>query len=545
MYRILSASKDGYIQNKIISGERCTTSNVGQAATSDLFKLYDQTTLLSSSTVLSGVIELSRLLIKFDYDTLQQITGSFLNTNDTTFKAYLSLKDVYGGQTTPSNFTITLMPLSKSWDEGRGSDVISYRDLDTTNFLSASSITPWQISGAMEGSVSGILGDTLLDVYVSGNLGSGTVPLTVSQTFARGDEDLLMDVTTLVSAAMRATSPIQNNGWRLSFSAVEETDSNTYFVKRFGTKQAQSTALRPQLIIKYNDQIQDDSGNAMFNTSGSQNIFTYNRVDGVAQNFISGSTEITGNNCVILNLYAGKYITYTANSWSTSHSASIDHLTRSWYMITQSFTGSQVSIGGILEPGIYSASVNMNTTANTTLKNFLTSSKSQEFRYEWLSTVDAVGIEGVSGSSYAYSPLASGKATWKLPQGSVSNFDEENWVVNVTNLKQLYKSTERARLRLFILDYNTEQAASRIPLKPKSMIFDNIMWQIRKAYTNEIIIPFDDPATLCSYDGEGMYFNLWISDLPAGEVYELSFMINHGGRDCLIDKSGFRFKVMD
>ena len=531
MYRILTASQDSYVSDKIIAGSRSTTSNVGQAATLDLFKLYDETTLVSASTVLSGVIELSRILIKFDYDLLQQITSSFLNTADASFKAYLSLKDVYGGQTTPSNFTITLMPLSKSWDEGRGSDVIAYRDLDTVNFLSASNTTPWQMSGARNGAVSGTLGDALLDVYVSGNLGGGAGGLTVSQYFTRGDEDLLMDVTTLVSAAMRTTSPIPNNGWRLSYSAAEETDSNTYFVKRFGTKQAQSSVLRPQLIIKYNDQIQDDSGNTQFNTLNPQNIFTYNRVDGVAQNFISGSTEVTGANSLLLNLYAEKYITFTTSSWSTSHSASITHLTRSLYQLTQSFTGSQVMFGGAYETGIYSASVNMNTLTNTNLKNFLTASKSQQFRYEWLSF----------DLSCSY---ATGKATWKLPQGSVSNFDEENWVVNVTNLKQLYRSNERARLRLFILDYNTEQAASRIPLKPKSMIFDNIMWQIKKAYTGEIVIPFDDPATLCSYDGEGMYFNLWMQDLAVGEVYELSFLINHGGKDCLISKSGFVFKVM-
>jgi hypothetical protein len=524
MYRILSASKDTYITSKIIAGERCTTSNVGQAATLDLYKLFDQTTVISASTVLSGVIELSRLLIKFDYDTLQQITGSYLNINDSTFKAYLSLKDVYGGQTTPSNYTIRLCALSSSWDEGRGSDVISYRDLDTVNFLSSSSGTAWFGEGA---SISGTLNSTGIDIITSGNLGSGTVDLTVSQRFARGDEDLLLDVTTLVSAAM--VGQISNHGWRLSFADFEETNNNTYFVKRFGTKQAQSTALRPQLIIKYNDQIQDDSGNAMFNVS--QSLFTYNRIDGVTRNFMYGSTEITGANCLILNLYANKYYTYTTNSWSPTHSASINHLTRSLLEITQSFSGSQVSIGGILEPGIYSADVNLNTITNSTLKNFLSGSKTQEFRYEWLS-ID---------QSFTYS---SGKSTWKLPQGSTSNFDEENWVVNVTNLKQQYKTIEKAKLRLFILDYNTEQAASRIPLKPKSMIFDNIMWQIRKAYTGEIIIPFDDSATLCSYDGEGMYFNLWMQDLAPGEVYELNFLINHGGRDCLIDKKGFIFKVM-
>lgn len=537
MYRILSASRDTYIQNKIIAGERCTASNVGQAATLDLYKLYDETTLLSASTVLSGVIELSRLLIKFDFDTIQQITGSYLNTNDSTFKAYLSLKDVYGGQTTPSNFTIRLCALSSSWDEGRGSDVISYRDLDTVNFLSSSSGIAWAGEGA---SVSGTLGDVGIDIITSGNLGSGLVDLTVSQTFARGDENLLLDVTTLVSAGMAGV--IDNHGWRLSFSDAEENDANTYFVKRFGTKQAQSTALRPQLIIKYNDQVQDDSGNAMFNTSGSQSIFTYNRVDGVAQNFFSGSTEIAGNECVILNLYAGKYITYTTSSFSITHSASINHLTRSWYMITQSFTGSQAVIGAVPSVGIYSASVNMNTITNSTLRDFLTASKSQEFRYEWLSPIDASNLE--TNISYSYTPFASGKATWKLPQGSISNFDEENWVVNVTNLKQHYRNIERAKLRLFILDYNTEQAASRIPLKPRSMIFDNIMWQVRKAYTGEIIIPFDDPGTLCSYDGEGMYFNLWMADLYPGEVYELQFLINHGGKDCLIGRSGFVFKVM-
>ena len=206
-------------------------------------------------------------------------------------------------------------------------------------------------------------------------------------------------------------------------------------------------------------------------------------------------------------------------------------MTRSYYAITQSFAGSQVTIGGHAEAGIYSVSLNFNTVVDGALKNFLTGAKSQEFRYEWAALT----------GSYVY---ASGKATWKLPQGSISNFDEENWVVNVTNLKQTYRSTERARLRLFILDYNTEQAASRIPLKPRSMIFDNIMWQVRKAYTGEIIIPFDVSATLCSYDGEGMYFNLWMQDLAPGEVYELQFLINHGGKDCLIGRSGFVFKVM-
>lgn len=528
MYRILSASKDAYITNKIIAGQRCTTSNVGQAATLDLFKLYDETTVVSASTILSGVLELSRLLVQFDYEPLQQITSSFLNINDSSFKAYLSLKDVYGGQTTPSNFSIRLIPLSQSWDEGRGFDVVSFRDLDTVNFLTASVVTGtsnvWFLSGAAK---SGSLNDPNIDIIVSGNLGAGSQDLTITQQFARGDENLMMDVTTLVSATLAGQIP--NYGWRLSFIDTQEQDDVTRFVKRFGSRHANNADLHPQLIIKYNDQITDDMGETLFNVS--QSLFTFNRVNGEYQNYFSGSTEVTGANSLLFNLYGSKYITYYTSSFSLSHSASINHITRSLYTITQSFTGSQFLIGSVPQIGIYNASVNFNTIDNILLKNFLTGSTSQEFTYAWTS------LDGTL-------TYTSGKTLYKLPQGSMSNVEEKNWVVNITNLKQEYKSVEQARLRIFALDYNTEQTASRVPLQIKSVILENLKWRITNAYTRKVVIPFDDVATLCSYDAEGMYFDLWMEDFKRGEVYEIELMITYGGKDYLINNAGFRFKVM-
>ena len=72
MYRILTASKDTYITNKIINNSfRATDANVGQAATLDLFKLYGES--VSGST--SSPTEISRLLVKFDLDPLREITG--------------------------------------------------------------------------------------------------------------------------------------------------------------------------------------------------------------------------------------------------------------------------------------------------------------------------------------------------------------------------------------------------------------------------------------------------------------------------------------
>jgi hypothetical protein len=126
MYRILTSSKDTYITNKIVNNSfRATDANVGQAGTLDLFKLYAESTTGSNATP----TELSRALIKFDLAPLKKLTGTSLDITHPSFKCTLKLSDVYGGQTTPSNFKMWVHPLSKSFDEGIGRDVISFADL--------------------------------------------------------------------------------------------------------------------------------------------------------------------------------------------------------------------------------------------------------------------------------------------------------------------------------------------------------------------------------------------------------------------------------
>ena len=103
MYRILTASKDTYITDKIIkSNFRSEDANVGKASTLDIFKLYGESYLSGTE----NPVEISRGLVKFDLNPLREITGSFLDIGSSTFKVKLRLSDVYGGQTTPSNFKI-------------------------------------------------------------------------------------------------------------------------------------------------------------------------------------------------------------------------------------------------------------------------------------------------------------------------------------------------------------------------------------------------------------------------------------------------------
>jgi hypothetical protein len=126
MQRILSASKDTYITNKIINNSfRATDANVGEAGTLDLFKLYDENTLSADGS--GEAIELTRLLIKFPISEIRSMdTSGTIDINSTSFKCFVKLHDVYGGQTTPRNFKTILFPLSKSFAEGTGMNVVTF-----------------------------------------------------------------------------------------------------------------------------------------------------------------------------------------------------------------------------------------------------------------------------------------------------------------------------------------------------------------------------------------------------------------------------------
>jgi len=526
MYRILTASKDTYLTNKVIAGKRCETSNVGQAGTLDLFHLYNES-IISNFT--GSVEEISRILIQFSYDELTSLTSSFLDLNNSSFKCFLNLKNVYGGQTVPSNFTLRTLPLSKSWNEGRGFDVIAFRDLDSANYITSSNengtVVSWSLGGA---AASGTLGNANIDVITSGNLGNGLEDLTVSQFFPRGDEDLFIDITKLVSASICGNLP--NYGFRIGFVDAEETDTTTRFVKRFGSRHTNDKSLHPKLIVNYDDKILDDSGYPQFNVS--QSIFVYNFINGNYFNFTSGSSQITGANSLLYELIASKSVSYLTTSFSISHSASITYKTSSLSYLTRTYSGSQFVLNGINQTGIYNVNFNLNTVEDVELRNYLSGSDSQGFLASWKSLDKQI--------TYAKQYV-----NYQVPFGTFSNTFDKNYTVNITNLKQTYSKQEIARLRVFIQNNNTEMIAYKFPTETKSLILKDMKWRLLKAYSKKEVIPFSDPYTRLSTDNLGMYFDLYIKDLDINELYEIELMITDAGRDYYIKDKGFIFKIIN
>lgn len=502
MYLALSASKDAYITNKIIgSSFRATDANLGQAGTLDLFKLYDENTIVGETEP----IELSRALIKFDYSPLRSLMSSKLDINDSSFKCNLVLSDVYGGQTTPTNFKLIVFPLSRSFDEGVGRDVVGYRDIDVCNFLTASvstgQVQKWYVTGANK---EGLLGSPDIDIISSGNLndGNGVVNLWREQTFSTGEEDLIVDITDLVSGTLAGMIP--DEGFRISFSGSQETDQFTRFVKRFTSRNATNVGKRPKITVIFDDLVRDNHNNFFFNESGS--LLLSNNIRGTPRNILSGSSlaEVKGTNCMILTLKTGSFV--------------------------KQFNVSQLNYGQNYVTGVYKADLLLNSYENSSVYNTLINSSSIVFTEIWGSLDGKVGYQ-------------TGSLTVSRPDIEQYHVDLERLTISMTNMRTSYEQNESYRFRLFIEDITRQFIATKLPYENKGIFVDEIYYQARDTDLNEIIIPFHNPGTAVSNDTSSHYFDFNMVSLPRGRTYTFDFKILREGSEVVFKDVAAKFRV--
>ncbi len=542
MYRIIRPSKDTYITSKVISKQYSYNSNVGQAATFDLYSLFDESYAYdaSGSLVTSSVREHSRALIQFDYAKVTELdTDYHLDLSSSNYTCSLRMFDVYGGQTTPSNFTLELLPLAKDWLEGRGFDVVAYQHVDISNWLSASlqgsSPVTWSLPGA---SAAGSIGDPVgeVDVYVSGNLGSGNQYLGKNVFFARGDEEFSCDVTDLVQASI--SGAFTNNGFRIAFTSEEEEDDKTYFVKRFGTRHVQNKDLEPRLDITTTaDIIRSDKGRAGF-TPITQSFFLFNQTDNGYSNYVNGGGEVVGPNSIGLILHHSKQVPITATTFSIPHQMTISYQTKSLATYTASFTGSQYTVGTKEVPGIYNVNFVLDPYQDSTLAAYLSGSFNQTiiFDADWtnISNGQILHTEKIIFNGY-------------LGMGNVT--PNKNYVLNIFNLQSVYSKQANGsqRFKVYIQNNDTEQVAYRYPERISSIAVPGMKYRVIRAYQNVEYIPFCD-ATELSYDENGMFFDLYLDDFDSGYVYQIEFVVPSGNgsrNDLFFRNQGWRFKVID
>jgi len=506
VFKLLKPTKDAYISNRVIDNVLQLSSNTGAASTLDLYKLYGYSTTLSGSTSTLNT-ELTRLLVKFDLTPLKNLVSrGLVDTNNPTFSCYMRLFDVYGGQPTPSNFSMIVCPLSSTFDEGLGTDVVTYGDSDTCNFLTASAASgPWIGLGCTN---SGSAQD-MCDFITASALINNGASLISRQTFVSGFEDLDIDVTTVVSATIAGLLP--DNGFRISLDPTLEQDNHSYFVKRFGSRTVFVDSLRPFLYARYDDSVQDDTSCLSVDTQNT--LFLYNYSKSVPANILSGSTHVTGTSCIVLELSApvsgGLYAAY--------------------------FTGSQHYSGINPQTGIYSASVLLSS-ADSALQSLMAQSSSVMLTPTWRSLDGAVTYS--TGNKIALRP----------PQRGPVVFDPWNLVVSVLGLNKSHNADEDVLLRVHAFDYTSPYVtAVKLPVEFPGVVMHDVYYQVRDCDSGKAVIPFDDitNSTRVSNDASSMFFKLDMSNLLQGHSYVIDIKVVSGNMSKVFKSASPAFTVYD
>ena len=220
---------------------RGTGSNMGNSDILEVFSIYGQVTTSSA--------ELSRVLIDFPVSTISsdRTAGTIPASGSVNF--YLNLSNADHGNTSPKNSELTVVAVSRSWNEGTGIDMEDYKDLGESNWIRANSSTSWTSVGG--------------DYHTSPSF---------TQTLDSGAEDIDIDITTLVEQWVAASKT--NYGVGIKFSPAYEA----YLSNSSG----------------------QDSGSIPHNTSGAQRSYYTKRLFGRGSQYFFKRISCTD---YMINLY--------------------------------------------------------------------------------------------------------------------------------------------------------------------------------------------------------------------------------------------------
>ena len=476
------ANKDNTITNAYEYNlkTRATGANMGQADILEVFSIYAQESTSSS--------ELERFLIQFPTVdiTTDRTAGSIPASGSVNF--YLKLYNAPHTFTVPKDYTLTVKAVSGSWEEGHGLDMDNYTDIvyenPGSNWIQRASGSNWASQG----------GDYYTDSSSS-----------FDYSFDLGTEDMELDVTTLVEQWLNSAGNVlgtkANDGFGIMLSSSFETQTRSYYTKKFFGRGSEFFFKRPVLEARWDSGRQDDRGNFYYSSSlapaedNLNTLYLYNYVRGRLRNVPAIGT--TGS--FLVSLYSGS-ADDTAPSGSRLHIAQGGNCTHA--DATHLF-----ATGGYVATGIYSASFAMTAAATplTTLYDVWTSGSGN-------------GENSVQYFTGSFSPI-----TLYASRINPTN----TYVTTITNLKPIYRTTETARFRLFVRE---KDWSPTIYTKASSNILGQTVvsgsYKIYRIVDELDVVPHGTGSTLhtlMSYDITGSYFDLDMNILQSDYAYGIEF----------------------
>jgi len=432
---------------------RGTGSNMGMSDVSEVFSLYAQAN--------SSSVELSRILTNFPVSTIisDRTAEKIPVSGNVNFVLKMSNADFAG--TLPTKFTLTVAPISRSWDEGYGLDMEDYSDAGSSNWISSSNTQAWTAEG----------GDYL------------TSPV-YNTYMEKGTENLEVDITSLVEKWIDGT--VSSYGVGIHLTSSEESSSRSYYNKKFFARGSEFFFKRPYVEARWDPSITDDRNDFVLSSSllpaadNLNKLYLYNKFRGRLVNIPEA-----GTGSIYLSLYSG----------STSPCGSRLPLQGGTHVVT----------GGYVSTGIYSASVAMGTDLDRVFDVWHDNAISDHTEYYTGSAItvrdhladinDDPGeyIVKITNLKSSYSTIETPRFTlyarskdWSPTIYTISSGEIENTTIHSMYYK-LYRTTD---------DYEV------IPYGTGSVEY-----------------------TKLSYNDSGNYFNFDMSILQPGYEYAFKFMI--------------------
>jgi hypothetical protein len=317
------------------------------------------------------------------------------------------------------------------------------------------------------------------------------------QFFTKETEDLEVNVTDQVEEWLNSNTG--NYGFGVFMTSSIESDTKSYYTKKFFGRGSEFFFKRPVLEARWNDSKKDNRGSFVISSS-----------------LLSATDNL--NSLYLYNIFKGQYkdIPNLAN----------DQMVVSLYRDILTDGSPTMFTASKFETGIYTASVHLNTTASVIYDVWSTGSD--------IDGAQARGIQFHTGSITPFSHNALGY--------NPSN----SHIIKVTNLKKSYEKNEKTRFRVYSRNKNWNPTIYNVASSDiESETIENLYYRVSREADDLVIVDFSTGSfkySLASYDTSGNYFDFDMGLLEAGYSYILSFLAEENGNKKQI-KNTFRFRV--
>ena len=330
-----------------------------------------------------------------------------------------------------------------------------------------------------------------------------------AQTFTVGNEDLEIDVTTLVEQWINSAGNVlgskTNYGFGVKLRASHEAATKSYYTKKFFARSSEFFHERPVLEARFENRTLDDRGNFYFSSSlasandNMNTIYLYNYVRGRLSNIPS-----IGTGKIYVSIFSG-----SSDDSAPSGSALKLSVDNSGFV---ALNNQYVVTGGYVSTGIYSASL------------AFTGSTSLETIYDvWF-----LGGNSITDAAGATTQFHTGSITPKT-LAAQGHDQYTRYVISMPTLKTEYYRNQTERFRIYAREKDWSPTIyTKATSVPETIVFESASYEIFRATDDKIVIAYgtgSDNYSLLSYDVSGNYFDLDMSMLEPGYSYGIRYSI--------------------